>query len=160
MTNGKYSSNQNSDDTKTFEDRDYFVHGPNVYTRGEYVFLLRQLGHTEEQIKKRTEYPSKISPFWIDLLKEGYKQWIIMMERDGRLNEAQEKLSLSLFYNNSSPYSHHYRNTNIIVYTLAKDKEHAVRNADKKRVEQFLSKAWLAHMEEWGSSKLREKDDW
>lgn len=149
MTNGKYSSNQNSDDTKTFEDRDYFVHGPNVYTRGEYVFLLRQLGNTEEQIKKRTEYPSKISPFWIDLLKEGYKQWIVMMERDGTLNEAQEKFNISLFYNNSTPYSHHYRNTNIIVYTLAKDMEHAVRNADKKRVEQFLSKAWLAHMEEW-----------
>ena len=159
MTNGKYSSSQNSEDTKTFEDRDYFVCGPNVFTRGEYIFLLQQKGMKEDAIKKLTEYPAKISPFWIDFLKDGYKQWVVMLERDGTVNEAQEKSSLNLFYNSSTPYCHRYHNTNIIVYTLAKDKDHAIHNADKKRVEQFLSKAWLNHMEEWTKTKRYEDDE-
>ena len=149
MTNGKSSSNQKSDNTQTFEDRDYFVMGPNVYTRGEYVWLLRHMGRTEEQIAKVTEYPAKISPFWVELIRDkGYKQYGVQVKRDGTVVKIKLVEHLALFYNNSTPYSFHYVSGDIIVYTLAKDEDHAKKNAEKKRLEQFLSKSWLSHLEQ------------
>ena len=149
MTNGKSSSNQKLDNTQTFEDRDYFVLGPNIYTRSEYVWFLRHIGRTEEQIAKATEYPAKISPFWIELIRDkGYKQYGIQVKRDGTVVKIREMQSLGLFYNNSTPYSFHFVSGDIVVYTLAKDEDHAKKNAEKKRLEQFLSKSWLGHLEQ------------
>ena len=45
MTSGKSLSDRNSEDIQTFEDRDYFVLGSNVYTRGE---LLKKDATKEE----------------------------------------------------------------------------------------------------------------
>ena len=149
MTNGKSSSNQRSDNTQTFEDRDYFVMGGNVFTRGEYVWLHRQMGRTEEQIAKVTEYPAKISPFWIELIRDkGYKQYSLQVKRDGTVVKVKQMVTLAMFYNNSTPYSFHYVSGDIVVYTLAKDEDHAKKNAEKKRLEQFLSKSWLGHLEQ------------
>ena len=159
MTNGKSSSNQKSEDTQTFEDRDYFVYGPNVYTRGEYVWLLKLFGRSEEQIKKATEWPSKISPFWIELIRDkGYKQFTVHMKRDGEVVQIKPVERLALFYNSSTPYSFHYHMGDIIVYTLAKDEDHAVKNADKKRLEQFLSKSWLNHLEQEEEDKRYDQE--
>lgn len=159
MTSGKSLSDQNSDNTQTFEDRDYFTLGPNVYTRGEYIWLLKQLGHTEDRIKKATEWPSKISPFWIGLIRDkGYTQFVVQVHRDGTVLDCRSKTGLSLFYNNSSPYSFHYSSRNIVVYTLAKDEEHAKKNAEKKRLEQFLSKSWLEHLEQEAENERYNKE--
>lgn len=159
MTSGKSSSDQRSDNTQTFEDRDYFVMGPNVYTRGEYVWLLKQLGYTEENIKKKTEWPSKVSPFWVELIKDkGYKQYGVRVKRDGTIAHIKESKALALFYNSSTPYSFHYIAGDIVVYTLAKDEDHAKKNAEKKRLEQFLSKSWLGHLEqEAENERLRQE---
>lgn len=149
MTNGKSESSQSSGDTQTFEDRDYFIHGGNVFTRSEYVWLLETLGFTKNNIELKTRWPAKITPFWLELIRDkGYKQWGIRMARDGTVVECKEQSALSLFYNSSTPYCHRYSNKDIIVITLAKDKDHAVANANKKRVQQFLSKAWLEHIQQ------------
>jgi hypothetical protein len=150
MTSGKYSSNQNSEDTQTFEDRDYFVHGPNVYTRGEYAWLLKMLMFPDSQIEKKMVWPSKISPFWISLMRDkGYKQWMVQLKRNGEVVQTHEKPGISLFYNSSTPYCFHFHGTDICVYTLAKDLDHALKNAEKKRLEQFLSKAWLGAIQDY-----------
>lgn len=149
MTNGKSSSSQKSDNTQTFEDRDYFVHGPNVYNRSEYVWLLKEMGFTEENIQKKTAWPAKVSPFWIELIKDkGYKQYGVQVKRDGTVVCIRKNDKLTLFYNGSTPYSFHYVAGDIVVYTLAKDDDHAKKNAEKKRLEQFLSKSWLGHLEQ------------
>lgn len=159
MTNGKSSSNQRSDNTQTFEDREYFTMGPNVYTRSEYIWLLKQLGRTEEQIQKMTEWPSKISPFWIKLIRDkGYNQYGIQLKRDGTVVKIKKQDKLSLFYNNSTPYSLYYTSGDIVVYTLAKDEDHAKENAEKKRLEQFLSKSWLGHLEQEAENERYRKE--
>lgn len=145
MENGKQSFDQKSDSTKTIEDRDYFTVGPNIFNRANYTYLLQRLGHSQETITKRTTWPAKIDPYWIDQLKEGWKQWRVTIDRDRKVQDILEVTRLALYYNYSSPYCWWFASpTSMIVVTLAKDPTQAEAHANKVLTQQYLNPKWLA----------------
>jgi len=149
MENGKQSFDQRSDSTKTIEDRDYFTLGPNIFSRSNYAFLMKCLGNNQEAITKRTVWPAKIDPYWIDQLKEGWKQWRVTIDRDRKVQGILEVTRLALYYPNSSPYCWWFASpTSMIVVTLAKDKEQAETHANKVLTQQYLNPKWLAMKDE------------
>jgi hypothetical protein len=128
------------------EDRDYFVHGPNIFNRSDYEFLLTQLQVPEDQKKKRLQWPSKIEPFWIDQLKTGWTQWCIGLNRTREVTRKEQPPRLNLFYNSSTPYAFYFTRDIIIVWCLAKSEEHALAHANKICTQQYLHKGWLEAM--------------
>ena len=145
MENGKQSFDQKLDSTKTIEDRDYFTLGPNIFNRSNYAFLMKCLGINQEAITKRTVWPAKIDPYWIDQLKEGWKQWRVTIDRDRKVQDILEVTRLALYYNSSSPYCWWFASpSTLVVVTLAKDTTQAEVHANKVLTQQYLNPKWLA----------------
>lgn len=150
MENGKQSFDQRSDSTKIIEDRDYFVLGPNIFNRTDYKFLLQRLGHSQTTIDKRTTWPAKVDPYWIDQLREGWKQWKVQISRDREILSIEPEPKLTLYYNSSSPYCWWFGDKTILwVITLAKDKEQAETHANKVLTQQYLNPKWLTIKEKY-----------
>lgn len=146
MTNGNVSLDQRSDNTQTtkeLEDRTYYTLGGNIFSKG-YFDKLKKYCPALTNYKK---YPAQIDPFWVDQLENGWKQYEIYMKRDGSLRNIRQFASISLFYNSSTPYYFRFYINDIIVTCLAKDEEHAIAHANKKRIENFLHKGWLKELE-------------
>ncbi len=145
MENGKQSFDQRSDNTKTIEDRDYFVHGRNIFNRSNYVFLLKQTGLSDAIIEQRTRFTSKVDPYWIDQVRDGWKQYRICITRNREVAGIEEFKNLLLFYNSSSPYAWWFEGKEkLIVMTLGKNEEKAIEHANKVLTQQYLNPKWLA----------------
>lgn len=156
MTSGKSSLNQRLLDTRIInmaeiEDRDYFVMGRNVFNRSNFKLLLEHLKWPKEHQEKALQWKSQIDPFWIDQLREGWKQWKIVLNRERKIIEECPTPYLVLFYNQSSPYCFHFEYKNIVVHCLAKSKEHAIKHANKVCTQQFLHKGWLQQINDYDS---------
>ena len=148
MTSGKQSFDQNSEDTKTIEDRDYFVIGKNIFNRANAYFLRQQLGMKDSMIEQMQQFPAKVDPYWIDQLREGYVQWKVSITRDREVLSANQEPRLQLYYNQSSPYCWWFGGkSELVVITLAKDKEQAEKHANKVLTQQYLNPKWLAMKE-------------
>lgn len=145
MENGKQSFDQRSDNIKTIEDRDYFVLGSNIFNRSNYLFLAECLGWRADLKQKKAAWPAKVDPYWIDQLREGWKQWKVQISRDREILSIEPEPKLRLYYNASSPYCWWFGDkTCMFVITLAKDKEQAETHANKVLTQQYLNPKWLA----------------
>ena len=149
------------DNTQTteFEDRSYYILGNMVYNRPDFIFTLKCMGYSEKKIEEKMKFAKgSVNPFWVDLLRKGYKQYQIILNRDREVLFNNERTQLLLYYNSTSPWAWWFKGpTEMTVISLSKDSESAIVYANKKLTEQYLNPKWLVmtknDFEEIGTAK-------